>query len=57
MQCYYIACLHFRMNRSYQYVGQPAFLLRGPPGKPGRDGIPGSSGKAGRDGQQGTQGK
>ena len=41
----------FRMNQSYQYAGrQPAFLLRGPPGKPGRDG------RDGRDGSQGARG-
>ena len=48
----------FRLNQSYQYAGrQPAFLLRGPPGKPGRDGTPGSSGKAGKDGTAGNSGK
>ncbi len=44
-----------RWNQSYQYAGrQPAFLLRGPPGKPGRDGTPG---KAGKDGTAGTPGR
>ena len=63
-QYYSCECFHFRMNRSYQYVGrQPAFLLRGPPGKPGRDGMPGSQGtsgspgKAGKDGSPGKPGK
>ena len=47
----------FRLNQSYQYAGrQPAFLLRGPPGKPGRDGTPGSAGRNGRDGRDGSQG-
>ena len=47
----------FRLNQSYQYAGrQPAFLLRGPPGKAGRDGTPGSLGKAGRDGTPGSPG-
>ena len=53
----------FRLNQSYQYAGrQPAFLLRGPPGKPGRDGtlgtagIPGNPGRDGRDGRDGSQG-
>ena len=62
-QYYSFDCFHFRMNRSYQYVGgQPAFLLRGPPGKPGRDGMPGSQGTPGspglngRDGRHGAQG-
>ena len=41
----------FRLNQSYQYAGrQPAFLLRGPPGKPGRDG------RDGRDGSPGVKG-
>ena len=54
----------FRLNQSYQYAGrQPAFLLRGPPGKPGRDGTPGSpgtpgsSGKVGKDGTAGNPGR
>ena len=48
----------FRLNQSYQYAGrQPAFLLRGPPGRPGRDGNPGSSGKAGKDGTAGSPGR
>jgi hypothetical protein len=40
-----------RFNQSYQYAGrQPAFVLRGPPGKPG------SAGRDGRDGRDGSQG-
>ena len=48
----------FRWNQSYQYAGrQPAFLLRGPPGKPGRDGTPGKGGKDGTAGNPGRDGR